>query len=207
VFNGFWGLDDARRHRDRLFLFGDNDARRGLAGQAVIRDEPNAVGLATKRSPSHVAHAYYRCGDALAGFGCPAIAACQQLTSASRNYGVAQYAEPDDQPLMSSQCLSCRDEDFEANAAKISAGVVRVLHALLEGYMPDGDAHPGAHAGRDSSARPAVGPAAAGGCAAAAGRLPEPPVPASAERQQQHQQQQQVRLPLSCCHPAAGKSM
>ena len=63
MFSGFWGLDDARRHRDRLFVFGDNDARRGLAGQAVIRGEPNAIGLATKRSPSHVAHAYYRCGS------------------------------------------------------------------------------------------------------------------------------------------------
>ena len=62
MFSGFWGLDDARRHRDRLFVFGDNDARRGLAGQAAIRGEPNAIGLATKRSPSHVAHAYYRCG-------------------------------------------------------------------------------------------------------------------------------------------------
>jgi hypothetical protein len=61
VFNGFWGLDDARRNRDCLFVFGDNDARQGFAGQAVIRGEPNAIGLTTKRIPSHVAHAYYRC--------------------------------------------------------------------------------------------------------------------------------------------------
>ncbi len=33
--------------------------------------------------------------------------------------------------------LSCRDEDFDANAAKITAGVARILEALLAGYVPD----------------------------------------------------------------------
>ena len=33
----------------------------GRAGQAVIRGECNTIGLATKRIPSHVQHAYYRC--------------------------------------------------------------------------------------------------------------------------------------------------
>jgi hypothetical protein len=148
VFSGFWGLDDARRHRDRLFVFGDNDARRGLAGQAAIRGEPNAIGLATKRSPSHVAHAYYR------------------------------------------------DDDFEANAAKISAGVVRILHTLLEGYVPDADAHPGVHTSHANSAEPATGQTAADGRAAAAGGPQESPVLASGEQQpqQQHQQQQARRL-------------
>lgn len=60
VFQGFWGLEDVRLNHDCLFVFGDNDAQTGRAGQAVIRGEPNAIGLATKRSPSHVAHAYYR---------------------------------------------------------------------------------------------------------------------------------------------------
>ena len=93
-------------------------------------------------------------------------------------------------------CLH-RDDDFEANAAKISAGVVRILHTLLEGYVPDADAHPGAHVNRDSSANPAAGQAAAGGCAAAGG-LQESPVPGKGEQQQQQQQpQHQVRRPRS----------
>lgn len=34
-----------------IFVFGDNLQRQGKGGQAKIRDEPNAVGLATKLAP------------------------------------------------------------------------------------------------------------------------------------------------------------
>jgi hypothetical protein len=44
---------DLRAHRDVLFVFGDNEARVGMGGQAAAcRGEPNAVGVATKRAPS-----------------------------------------------------------------------------------------------------------------------------------------------------------
>lgn len=51
---------DARRNHDPdhapsnvLYVFGDNIARVGYGGQAgELRDEPNAVGVATKYSPS-----------------------------------------------------------------------------------------------------------------------------------------------------------
>lgn len=33
-----------------LFVFGDNEQRMGMGGQAIIRKEVNSVGLATKRS-------------------------------------------------------------------------------------------------------------------------------------------------------------
>jgi hypothetical protein len=40
-------------HPDWLFVFGDNLERRGYGGQAgEARDEPNAIGIATKRKPS-----------------------------------------------------------------------------------------------------------------------------------------------------------
>jgi hypothetical protein len=43
-----------RANRDILFVFGDNLARKGYAGQAdEMRGEPNAVGLPTKRNPWH----------------------------------------------------------------------------------------------------------------------------------------------------------
>jgi hypothetical protein len=41
-----------REHPARLFVFGDNMKRYGKRGQAVIRQEMNAYGVATKRYPS-----------------------------------------------------------------------------------------------------------------------------------------------------------
>lgn len=39
---------------DVLYLFGDNDARRGLGGQAKeMRGEPNTVGISTKKLPNN----------------------------------------------------------------------------------------------------------------------------------------------------------
>jgi hypothetical protein len=46
--------DDARRNHDAgvLYVFGDNVARVGYGGQArELRDEPNAVGVATLKAP------------------------------------------------------------------------------------------------------------------------------------------------------------
>ena len=44
--------DDLRRNPDAIYLFGDNEARTGLGGQArEMRAEPNAFGIATKKSP------------------------------------------------------------------------------------------------------------------------------------------------------------
>ena len=40
-------------------MFGDNDQRTGKGGQAVIRDEPNAIGVRTKKAPKTSAAAYY----------------------------------------------------------------------------------------------------------------------------------------------------
>jgi len=48
-----------RSRPDTLFVFGDNDQRKGKKGQAIIRDEPNAIGFRTKKSPSRFASAYY----------------------------------------------------------------------------------------------------------------------------------------------------
>jgi len=42
-----------RENPDKIFVFGDNTIRKGKKGQAVIRDEPNAFGIITKRYPSN----------------------------------------------------------------------------------------------------------------------------------------------------------
>lgn len=44
----------------KLFVFGDNEMRRGLGGQAAAcRYEPNAVGITTKWTPSTEEDAFY----------------------------------------------------------------------------------------------------------------------------------------------------
>ena len=49
-----------RANRDRIFLFGDNLARRGLGGQAAaMRGEPNCVGIPTKKLPSNRDDAFF----------------------------------------------------------------------------------------------------------------------------------------------------
>ena len=49
---------DCQTNPNDLFVFGDNFQRKGKAGQAVIRGEPNAIGICTKRAPSMKEHAF-----------------------------------------------------------------------------------------------------------------------------------------------------
>jgi len=49
-----------RENRERIFLFGDNLARRGFGGQAAaMRGEPNVVGIPTKKLPSNREEAFF----------------------------------------------------------------------------------------------------------------------------------------------------
>lgn len=41
-----------RAHPDKIHIYGDNLKAFGKGGQAIIRDEPNAFGIPTKRYPS-----------------------------------------------------------------------------------------------------------------------------------------------------------
>ena len=50
--------DYLRKHPDIIFVFGDNLSRTGNGGQAIIRNEPNAIGLVSKRTPDHSPTAY-----------------------------------------------------------------------------------------------------------------------------------------------------
>ena len=51
---------DLTHHRDTIFVFGDNDVRSGLGGQArEMRGEPNAVGVRVKKSPSMDSSSFY----------------------------------------------------------------------------------------------------------------------------------------------------
>lgn len=48
-----------RKHPEDIFVFGDNLQKAGKGGQAIIRDEPNAFGVPTKRLPKRTADAYF----------------------------------------------------------------------------------------------------------------------------------------------------
>ena len=61
---------DLWANRDWLFLFGDNEQRSGMGGQAKeMRGEPNALGIRTKRKPSMEIDAFWSDGDYIANCG------------------------------------------------------------------------------------------------------------------------------------------
>lgn len=59
IFNGFWTVDDVKNNRHCLFVYGDNDAKIGRGGQAIIRDEKNTIGIPTKKYPARQVYSYY----------------------------------------------------------------------------------------------------------------------------------------------------
>ncbi len=60
IFDGYWTRDDVKRHKNALFIFGDNNAGIGNGGQAIIRGLPNTAGIPTKKYPSNSYKAFYR---------------------------------------------------------------------------------------------------------------------------------------------------
>ncbi|MBD8089280.1 hypothetical protein IFT48_04735 [Pseudomonas fluorescens] len=57
-----YSVELTKAHPNDIFIFGDNVVRKGVAhgaGQAVIRYQPNAFGIATKRAPSTEESAYF----------------------------------------------------------------------------------------------------------------------------------------------------
>ncbi len=59
IYHGFWDVNKVRNHPDYLFVFGDNDKKSGKGGQAIIRDESNAIGIPTKKYPCMKYFAFY----------------------------------------------------------------------------------------------------------------------------------------------------
>jgi hypothetical protein len=59
IFNGNWTLGDVNSNPNKIFVFGDNNARVGKGGQAIIRDCVNAIGIRTKKGPSLKSVAFY----------------------------------------------------------------------------------------------------------------------------------------------------
>ncbi len=55
----WYTTDLVRENPDHCFIFGDNTLSVGKGGQAQIRDEPNAHGIPTKRTPSMDRDAFF----------------------------------------------------------------------------------------------------------------------------------------------------
>lgn len=54
-----WDVTMVRSFPKTLFVFGDNLVGRGCGGQAIIRYEPNAIGIPTKKAPTSSSAAYF----------------------------------------------------------------------------------------------------------------------------------------------------
>ena len=55
----WYTVEQCRQNPHKLFVYGDNMIRRGKGGQAIIRDEPNTHGIATKRLPSSTTDSFF----------------------------------------------------------------------------------------------------------------------------------------------------
>jgi hypothetical protein len=58
VYMGEYSKELLQKYPDYLWVFADNLTRTGNGGQAIIRNEPTAFGLVTKRLPSRTPDAY-----------------------------------------------------------------------------------------------------------------------------------------------------
>ena len=63
IFDGKWSISDVKKAPGKIFVFGDNETRRGKGGQAVIRDLPNVIGIRTKKKPTTDSDAYWTDDD------------------------------------------------------------------------------------------------------------------------------------------------
>ena len=63
IFDQHYSAGVLQARSNSLFLFGDNEDHAGTRGQAVIRHEPNAVGIVTKRRPFMNEDSFYDDSD------------------------------------------------------------------------------------------------------------------------------------------------
>jgi hypothetical protein len=63
LYSGWYSPALCQRHPEKAFVFGDNLRRFGKGGQAIIRDEENAVGVATKRKPAMTEASFFAEGN------------------------------------------------------------------------------------------------------------------------------------------------
>lgn len=55
----WYSIDQCKKNPTSLFIFGDNLTRQGMGGQAMIREQDNAIGISTKKSPGMTEGDFY----------------------------------------------------------------------------------------------------------------------------------------------------
>lgn len=55
----FWTREYVDSMPDYLFVYGDNDIKKGKGGQAIIRGASNSIGVPTKKKPSMGIDSFY----------------------------------------------------------------------------------------------------------------------------------------------------
>jgi len=60
IFKGNWTIEDIKNNPNKIFVFGDNNTRTGMGGQAIIRGLKNTAGIRTKRAPNNKSSSFYR---------------------------------------------------------------------------------------------------------------------------------------------------
>jgi hypothetical protein len=59
IFKNNWSVKNVSDNPNKIFIFGDNNARVGKGGQAIIRDLPNTAGIRTKKGPNNKSVSFY----------------------------------------------------------------------------------------------------------------------------------------------------
>jgi hypothetical protein len=59
IFKNNWSVKNVSDNPNKIFVFGDNNARVGKGGQAIIRYLPNTVGIRTKKGPNNKSMSFY----------------------------------------------------------------------------------------------------------------------------------------------------
>lgn len=57
--SSWWTPQDCHNHPECLYVYGDNDIHQGCRGQAIIRGQPNTVGIPTKKYPNNQPASFY----------------------------------------------------------------------------------------------------------------------------------------------------
>lgn len=119
--------DDLKNNPDVFFLFGDNTVRKGLGGQAgAMRGEPNAIGIATKLTPTSGSNAFF--SDQELEHNCRIIANDFRKAFQKRDEGHMIVVPADG--------LGTGLSELPERAPKTNEFLERLLHTLKTGGQP-----------------------------------------------------------------------
>lgn len=119
--------NDLVNNPDAIFLFGDNTERRGMGGQAgAMRGEPNAIGIATKWTPTSDTNAYF--SDDVFEAACLVISKDFRKVFMARDAGLMIVIPADG--------LGTGLSQLPQRAPRVNSHLEYMLSMLTNNYMP-----------------------------------------------------------------------